>query len=168
MAAQDRTASLPHTARDLPQPRTLEKAELGGSLDGKSLVLLRLPARKLKAYLLKTEDFSCSLSSVLHPPLPYQHFTALFSHTTIPSGSFLPSIFISPSERAHQVGICQQGIRDIIHSSSLDAAFSPRRRLWEHTALRESGIQSDCRPTLTLSRRVGTVGLSKNQHPKWV
>jgi hypothetical protein len=69
-----------------------------------------------KGYLLKTEDFSLTPSSVLHPPLPYQHFPALFSYTTIPSGSFPPSTFISLPERAHSMGICQQGNREIIHT----------------------------------------------------
>jgi hypothetical protein len=46
---------------------------------------------------------------------------------------------------------------------------SPRRKLWEHTALCMSNDdESDCRQALTPSRHVGTVGLSNNHHRKWV
>jgi len=164
------------------QPRTLSRKERGKSSEPaahgplspqKSLVLLRLPAREAKVVLLKTPFFLPPLSPVLH--LPFAVSTSS-RHSPFLIQQYLRFVststtFTSLLERPHPVASAGKAFaRSIIHTSSRDDCcyYSPRRLLWEHTALRVSSIHRDCRQTFTQSRRVGTVGLSKNQYPKWV
>jgi hypothetical protein len=123
-----RTAALPPTPPKIcRQPRTLERKERGkkalnllrtDTFAQKSLVLLRLPARQAKVYLLKTPFFLLTLSSLLHPPFAVstssRHFHSFYNNTF---GSFPPP---SPSHRFPsdriQWASASKGIRKIIHT----------------------------------------------------
>ena len=71
------------------------------STSQKSLVLLRLPARQAKVYLLKTPFFLLSLSSVLHPP-----FAVSTSHGTV----FLIQQYPSVRSHLHHLHIATRAI----------------------------------------------------------
>jgi len=97
--ARQHSRTPPKICRSLGREGPSKKALNWGSLDGKSLVLLRLPACKAKAYLLKTRLFPLTPSSVLHPPLPYQHFTALFLSYNY-TNRFVPTTHLHIATRA--------------------------------------------------------------------
>jgi len=133
------------------QPRTLLEERTKGkkSLDHfaqKSLVLLRLPARQAKVYLLKTAFFLLPLSSVLHPP-----FAVSTSHGTF----FLIQQYPSVRSHLHHLHIAT---RAIAFSGLLPAKAFARSII--HTY-----IQSDDCCYFASAPVVGTHSLARGQHP---
>lgn len=114
------TAALPPTPpkicrqpRDPRRERTREESSepaVHGHFAQKSLVLLRLPARQAKVYLLKTPFFLLTLSSLLHPPFAVSTSSRHFPFLTQQYLRFVSTsiTFTSLPERSHSVGFCQQ------------------------------------------------------------
>lgn len=146
--------SAPTPPKICHQPRTLSRKERGKSSEParaltsfaqKSLVLLRLPARQAKVYLLKTPFFLPPLSSVLHPPFAVSTSSRHFPFLTQQYLRFVSTsiTFTSLPERPHPVGFCRQGIRKIDHTY----------------------IQSDGCCYFASALVVGTHRLAREQHP---